>query len=164
MVPAHIDERRRPPEPPADYVLRLAVDKARAVHAGYPDATILGADTTVVLEGEVLNKPLDAADAARMLRALSGRSHQVITGVALLHGQTEHSHVEMTTVRFTPIPEPELTHYIASGDPLDKAGAYGIQGYAARWIPHIEGDFFNVVGLPLAATVHLLRASGHRPM
>ena len=117
---------------------------------------MLGADTTVVLAGEVLNKPADIAEAERMLRALAGRTHQVHTGIAVVARGVERSHVETTHVVFGEIAEAELRAYLASGDSLDKAGAYGIQGYAARWIPRIEGDFFNVMGLPIAATVRLL--------
>jgi septum formation protein len=156
VLPAHIDETRRPGEAPAAYVQRLALEKAQALFAQHPRATVLGADTTVVLAGEVLNKPRDLADAERMLRALSGRTHQVHTGIAVVASNTERTHVETTDVTFAEIPAAELAHYLTTGDSLDKAGAYGIQGYAARWIPRIEGDFFNVMGLPLAATVRLL--------
>lgn len=156
VVPAHIDETRRAGEDPAAYVERLALEKAQAIHAQHPDATVLGADTTVVLNGEVLNKPKDIEEAARMLRALSGCTHQVHTGIAVVTRNAQRSHVETTNVVFASIPEEELAAYLATGDSLDKAGAYGIQGYAARWIPRIEGDFFNVMGLPLAATVRLL--------
>ena len=156
VVPAHIDETPHADEDPAAYVARLALEKARAVHAQHPDATVLGADTTVVLNGEVLNKPENIDEAARMLRALSGHTHQVHTGIAVVTGSTQRTHVETTNVAFVPIPEDELAAYLATGDSLDKAGAYGIQGYAARWIPRIEGDYFNVMGLPVAATVRLL--------
>ena len=164
--PADIDESRQPGEPPEAYVRRLALRKARAVATLYPGATILAADTTVVLGGEVLNKPVDRADAARMLGALAGRTHSVHTGIAVLTfrggpAHTERTHVETTAVTFTAIPPAELAVYLASGDSLDKAGAYGIQGYAARWISRIEGDFFNVVGLPLAPVLRLLREGGH---
>lgn len=166
--PAHIDETRLSNEPPAAYVKRLALTKALAVHARHsastgPAPTILGADTTVVLGPEILNKPCDEADAGHMLRALSGRTHEVLTGIAVLYGDQQRTHVERTTVTFAPIAESDLAAYIASGDPLDKAGAYGIQGFAARWIPRIEGDFFNVVGLPIASTVRLLRELGYNP-
>lgn len=161
VVPADIEERRHPGEPPDAYVSRLALEKARAVQRLHPEATVLGADTTVVLEGMILNKPHDAVEAAHMLRSLSGRAHEVLTGIAVLRGEHAYTHVEATTVVFGSIPEQELARYLASGDPLDKAGAYGIQGFAARWIPRIEGDFFNVVGLPLAATLRLLRAAEH---
>jgi septum formation protein len=156
VMPAHIDETRRANEAPADYVQRLAVEKAETILALHPDATVLGADTTVVLDGEALNKPVDIADAERMLRALSGRTHLVQTGIAVLASGVRRSTVETTAVCFDTIPEADLAHYLASGDSLDKAGAYGIQGYAARWITRIEGDFFNVVGLPIATTVRLL--------
>jgi septum formation protein len=156
IVPAHIDESRRPSEDPVSYVQRLALEKAQAVSVLHPDARVLGADTTVVLDGEVLNKPNNVADAECMLRALSGSAHQVHTGIALVRGSSHRGHVETTTVYFSVIPEADLAHYLASGDSLDKAGAYGIQGYAARWIIRIEGDFFNVMGLPIASTIRLL--------
>jgi septum formation protein len=156
VLPAHIDETRRPNEAPADYVERLALEKAEAILALHPNATALGADTTVVLDGAILNKPVDRADAERMLRALSGRTHLVQTGVAVLTRDTRRSAVETTSVVFDTISESDLAHYLATGDSLDKAGAYGIQGYAARWITRIEGDFFNVVGLPIATTIRLL--------
>lgn len=158
--PAHIDETRRPDEAPMDYVGRLAREKAEAVDSLFPGDTILAADTTVTLNGAVLNKPCDVAEAAEMLRMLSGNTHQVYTGVGVRHAGQVQSHVEATAVTFAPIPEDELAVYLATGDSLDKAGAYGIQGYAARWITRIEGDFFNVMGLPLAATVELLRRAG----
>ena len=161
--PAHIDETRYPNEVPVAYVGRLALEKARAVAALHPDATVLAADTTVTLNGQVLNKPADLAEASRMLRALASNVHHVHTGIAVLHAGRAFAHVETTTVTFTPIPADELAIYLASGDSLDKAGAYGIQGYAARWVSRIEGDFFNVVGLPLAATVSLLREAGVLP-
>ena len=158
--PAHIDETRRAGELPLDYVRRLALEKARAVSARHPGATVLAADTTVVLDREVLNKPVDRGDAERMLRALAGRTHEVHTGVAIITEAAQRVHVETTAVTMTSIPGTELEAYLASGDSLDKAGAYGIQGYAARWIERIEGDFFNVMGLPLAAVVRLLRETG----
>ncbi len=157
---AGIDETHLPGEIPEAYVRRLALEKARAVAALHPGSTILAADTTVVLEGAILNKPLDLADAARMLRSLAGRTHHVHTGIAVLQAATAQTHVETTAVTFTQIPTAELDTYLATGDSLDKAGAYGIQGYAARWISRIEGDFFNVVGLPLVAVLRLLRAAG----
>jgi len=156
VAPAHIDETRRPNEDPSAYVARLALEKAQAIHAQHPDAIVLGAATTVVLNGEVLNKPADLAEAEKMLRALSGQTHQVHTGIAVVSSTTQRSHVETTNVFFAPIPEEDLSIYLATRDSLDKAGAYGIQGYAARWIPRIEGDYFNVMGLPVAATVRLL--------
>lgn len=118
-----------------------------------PCATVLGADTTVVLNGEVLNKPNDLQEAERMLRALSGRVPQVHTGIAAVSSNRERAHIETTHVSFRAIFEDELVAYLATGDSLEKPGAYRTEGYAARWIPRVEGDFFNVMGLPLAATV-----------
>ncbi len=157
VIPADIDESRRASESPTEYVQRLALKKARVIHALHPKATVLGADTIVVLDNVVLNKPKDLADAERMLYALSSRAHQVHTGIAVVTPKTRRSHVETTTVFFGQIPDDDLVYYLATGDSLDKAGAYGIQGYAARWITRIEGDFFNVMGLPIAATMRLLR-------
>jgi len=157
VLPSRIDETLHPNEDPAAYVQRLALEKAQAIHALHPKATALGADTTVVVDQEILNKPTDLADAERMLRQLSNRVHHVHTGIAVVTPTAHRTHVETTNVFFSPIPEDELAHYLTTGDSLDKAGAYGIQGYAARWIPRIEGDFFNVMGLPLAATIRLLR-------
>jgi septum formation protein len=163
--PAHIPEDPLPGEDPVAYVIRLAREKAQAVFArlsadsgAQPGLTVLGADTTVTLDGHILGKPSDATDAARMLRLLSGRSHRVITGVALVTAQSAESAAEATTVRFLTLSESEIASYIATGEPMDKAGAYAIQGRAARWIPRIEGCYFNVVGLPLALVSTLLEA------
>lgn len=153
---ADIDETRRAGEAPEAFVLRLAEEKARAVSALCKNETVLGADTVVVVDGEILGKPADAADARRMLQMLAGRVHQVLTGIAVVRGEHCLTAVETTQVTFHAIGEEELTRYIASDEPMDKAGAYGIQGYAARWIPRIEGDYNNVVGLPIARTVALL--------
>ena len=169
---ADVDESLRVGEDPVAYVLRLAVEKAQAVFAqhpthrgetamgGAPDVlVVLGADTSVVLDGEILGKPADAADAMRMLRRLSGRTHQVLTGVAAVSRAGTVSGVETTSVTFSEIPEAELNFYCATAEPLDKAGAYGIQGYAARWIPRIDGDYFNVMGLPIARVVAMIEAA-----
>lgn len=165
VIPAHIDETRHAGEDPAAYAQRLALEKASTVHALYPDSFVLGADTTVELDGHALEKPTDRADAERMLRALAGRVHHVHTGIALLSPlnlsrTAQRTHLETTSVTFSTIDEVELVRYLDSGEPYDKAGAYGIQGYAARWIPHIDGDYFNVMGLPLVATVRLLHELG----
>jgi septum formation protein len=157
VLPSHIDETPHPNEAPTAYVQRLALEKAQAIHALHPKATVLGADTTVVSAQQILNKPTDLADAERMLRHLSNRIHQVHTGIAVVTPASQRSHVETTSVFFSAIPDEDLAHYLATGDSLDKAGAYGIQGYAARWISRIEGDFFNVMGLPIAAVIRLLR-------
>ncbi len=161
VLPAHIDETRRTEEDPADYVQRLAIEKANAIHTIHPEAFVLGADTTVEIDGHALEKPTDRADADRMLRALSGRTHHVHTGLALLSPHGTREHLETTAVTFSTIPDAELDQYLSGAEPYDKAGAYGIQGYAARWIPRIEGDYFNVVGLPIAATVRLLHELGY---
>jgi septum formation protein len=136
------------------------LEKAQAISTLRAGAVVLGADTIVELDGEVLHKPANVAEAESTLRALSGREHRVHTGIAVVYGANQWQHLETTTVYFAEISEADFAHYLASGDSLDKAGAYGIQGYAARWIPRIEGDFFNVMGLPIAATMRLLRASG----
>jgi septum formation protein len=117
---------------------------------------VLGADTTVVCDGEILGKPMDAADAMRMLRMLAGRTHQVLTGVAVASAGGVVSGIETTVVTFAEIAESELAAYCATAEPMDKAGAYGIQGYAARWIPRIEGCYFNVMGLPIARVVRMI--------
>jgi septum formation protein len=156
---ADVDESLRQGESPAAYVLRLAEEKARAVLSRHRDETnliVLGADTTVVLDNEILGKPADAADAKRMLSSLSGRTHQLLTGIAAATRAGITSAVESTDVTFSEIPEAELDLYCATSEPLDKAGAYGIQGYAARWIPRIDGCYFNVMGLPIARTVELI--------
>jgi septum formation protein len=172
---ADVDESLRSGEAAAQYVRRLAEEKARAVLARHEGSgapclpassarvgstnaplMVLGADTTVVCDGEVLAKPADADDAKRMLRRLSARTHQVLTGVAVATPTRVLSGVETTSVTFSEVPETELNFYCATSEPIDKAGAYGIQGYAARWIPRIEGDYFNVMGLPIAHVVRMI--------
>ena len=117
---------------------------------------VLGADTCVVSDGHILGKPIDSADARRMLKLLSGRTHAVLTGIAVVAARRVARDVEITQVTFNQLDDTDIAEYIASGEPLDKAGAYAIQGYAARWIPRIEGCYFNVVGLPIARTIALL--------
>ena len=155
-----VDEVRLPDEPPEIYVERLARDKAFAVPAA-PGEWILAADTTVVLDHHVLEKPADDNDARRMLRLLSGRTHQVMTGVCLRRGQDSWTAVETTDVEFRPLTKEEIDAYVSSGEPRDKAGAYAIQGLASKFIPRIEGCYFNVVGLPVARVCELLLASGY---
>ncbi|MGA2571010.1 MAG: Maf family protein [Terracidiphilus sp.] len=172
--PAHIPEDPLPGEDPAQYVTRLAREKAEAVYReivanrdpvlanGSCDRyslAVLGADTTVTLDNTILGKPADAADAVRMLRLLSGRSHRVITGVALVTAEGVQVAAETTAVWFVTLSGAEIAEYVASGEPMDKAGAYAIQGRAARWIPRIEGCYFNVVGLPVSLVSTLLKAS-----
>jgi septum formation protein len=178
--PANIPEDPYPDEDPTAYVTRLAREKAQAVFAelmtasspasgagestkqrldGQSPQVVLGADTTVTLDDLILGKPESPADAARMLRLLSGRTHRVITGVAVVTPHSVQSAAEVTTVTFLPLTEAEIAAYVATGEPMDKAGAYAIQGRAARWIPRIEGCYFNVVGLPLSLVSTLLAAS-----
>jgi septum formation protein len=156
--PAYIAEEPRPGEDPIAYVVRLAREKAETVYRQLNDltVTVLGADTTVTLDNHILGKPEDAVDAARMLRLLSGRTHRVITGVAVVSVARTEVAAEVTAVKFLTLSDEEIAGYIATGEPMDKAGAYAVQGRAARWIPRIEGDYFNVVGLPLALVSTLL--------
>jgi len=156
--PAHVNEDLRPGEDAITYVVRLARDKAQAVYNSLndPHASVLGADTTVTLDGHILAKPEDAGDAARMLRLLSGRTHRVITGIALATATGIEVAAEVTGVQFLTLSDAEIAAYVATGEPMDKAGAYGIQGLAAKWIPRVEGCYFNVVGLPLALVATML--------
>jgi septum formation protein len=161
VVPASISEDLRPGENPLAYVTRLAREKAEAVYARVsPDhGVVLGADTTVVApSGEILGKPVDAADAARMLRLLAGATHQVITGVAVVSSSRVETAAEVTHVTMLTLSEEEIAEYVATSEPMDKAGAYAIQGYAAQWIPRIYGCYFNVVGLPLALVSAMLES------
>ena len=141
-----------------DYVRRLAEDKASAVPMASGEV-VLGADTVVVMDGEVLEKPRDAADALRMLRLLSGREHEVITGICLRMEGRKIVDMATTRVRFVALSDEELDAYVASGEPMDKAGAYAIQGLASKFIENIEGDYFNVVGLPVALVYRRLKQS-----
>jgi septum formation protein len=160
--PAHIPEDPLPNEDPIAYVTRLARQKAEAVYETLvnqnfdPATIVLGADTTVTLDDHILGKPESPQDAARMLRLLSGRTHRVITGIALKSDSQTHVAHEVTTVQFLPVSEQQIADYIATGEPNDKAGAYAIQGSAARWIPRIEGCYFNVVGLPISLVSRML--------
>lgn len=157
IITADIVETPLPGEVHTVYTLRLAEAKARAVLALHPDAIVIGADTTVAVDAQLLGKPQDAADAALMLRLLSGRVHQVTTAVAVLSREQTLTAAETTDVFFSPMREDEIAAYVATGEPMDKAGAYAIQGRAAQWIPRIEGDYSNVVGLPLARLASLLQ-------
>ncbi|PYT76972.1 MAG: septum formation inhibitor Maf [Acidobacteria bacterium] len=163
VLSSAIDETPYPDELPQDLVLRLAQAKAdlaaaRAVGAGI----IIAADTEVVLDGHIFGKPRSSDDARRMLEKLSGRTHSVLTGVALIRlpDAERLCFVETTLVEFAPLSDDEITRYLATGEPHDKAGAYAIQGYAGRYIPRIEGCYFNVVGLPLARLQHALAELG----
>jgi septum formation protein len=157
VIVAGIDESVRPQEEPAAYVKRLARSKAEAVAARLEDGgLVLGADTTVVIDNQILGQPHDEADAKRMLQLLNGRWHEVLTGVALVRvgGETRVDH-ETTRVRFAEMSESEIDWYVASREPAGKAGAYGIQGKAALFIEEIEGDYFNIMGLPIRLVYEL---------
>ena len=159
VEPAHVLEEPLSGETPLNYAQRLACDKARAVFARHPDDAVLGADTVVVVDEHLLEKPADERDAARMLRLLSGRRHEVITGVCLIVACFEQASAEVTQVRFSPLSEVEIAEYTRTGEPMDKAGAYAIQGVASRWVDRIEGCYFNVVGLPVPRVYGMLRAA-----
>jgi len=161
--PAHVDETEFAGEPPRAYVLRVAAMKALAVAARHPDDLVLAADTTVVVDGRMLAKPSDDDDARRMLGLLSGRTHEVLTGVVLARAGRESSAVADTRVRFRSMTPAEIDWYVASGEPRDKAGAYGVQGLAARFVEGVDGSYSNVVGLPLGAVRALLDAEGFPP-
>ncbi|MCX6587068.1 MAG: Maf family protein [Acidobacteria bacterium] len=155
---ADVDESLREGEVAQSYVRRLATRKAVAV--GRPGEVVLGADTTVVVDGEIFGKPVDGADAARMLGRLAGRTHEVITGICLKIGGQLYIDAETTLVRFTSMSEAEIARYVETGEPMDKAGAYAIQGGASRYIDRIEGCYWNVVGLPVARLYGQLRRHG----
>ena len=170
--PANIPELPQEGESPHDFAQRMAREKALAVFLEHLNDFVLGADTVVIVDGQILGKPRDDADAARMLRLLSGRSHQVTTAVCLA-GPTstiasdrqpriafEDKRSETTLVTVDKLSDEDIRSYIATGEPVDKAGAYGIQGVASRWISRIEGDYFNVVGLPVALVYRMLRERG----
>ena len=159
-IPADIDESYLPGEPPIAHAERLAREKGQVVAARHPDALVLSADTIVVIDGEVLGKPTSAPDAMRMLRMLSGRTHTVFTAVAVTwKGKTESS-VEAVTVTFRDMSDERITAYIATGEPMDKAGAYGIQGYGATIVERIDGDYFAVMGLAIGRLIELVRRAG----
>jgi septum formation protein len=171
VQPADIDETPRPGESPRDCAERLALEKALAIFQNRPEGFVLGADTIVVVDDAILGKPRDADDAARMLRLLSGRPHAVITGVCLVGSAASRqlpaasepktqTVSETTLVTMCEISDTEIGDYILTGEPMDKAGAYAIQGMASRWITRIEGDYSNVVGLPVALVYRMLKSHG----
>jgi septum formation protein len=158
--PANLDESMRPRETPRRHAERLARDKASAVAMRDPDLITIAADTIVVINRKVLGKPVDKEDAARMLAMLSGREHTVITAVAVSRGKKLRSAIEEVKVKFRRLREEEIEAYIATGEPMDKAGAYGIQGFGATIVERIEGDYFAVMGLPLVRLIGLMREVG----
>jgi len=162
VIPSHVPEVIKEGESPEDAALRLAVAKAEEVSRLVHDGLIIGADTVVVIDGRQLGKPKDIDDARNMLCLLSGRSHTVITGMAVIDAKTSEQKTTLvkTTVKFKPISAEEIDSYIATGDPMDKAGAYGIQGRAAAFIDGIDGCYSNVVGLPLSELAEILKSFG----
>ena len=157
VVAPNIPEVRRPVETPIDYVERLAREKARSVSG----SLVLGADTTVIIRDQVLEKPLDSNEALAMLQKLQGRTHQVVTSVALIADGSLHQATDITNVTFRRLDDAMLEAYVATGEPMDKAGAYGIQGYGAALVERIDGDFFSVMGLPIRLVLSLLEEAGH---
>lgn len=154
---ADIDETELDGENPAAYVQRLAKGKAEAVALNYKDRIVLGADTTVVIDGQIIAKPIDLDDARRMLKLLSGREHRVLTGVALVRNSKTNVGLQSTKVKFNEMNDEEIEFLVQSGEPLDKAGAYAVQAQAALFIEKIEGDYWNVVGLPINLVYRLMR-------
>lgn len=162
VQPADIDETPWPDEMPVPHAERLAKAKAHVIAMREPDAVVIAADTIVVIDGAILGKPADAADARTMLRRLSGRTHEVYTAVAVAMGAHVASDVVRVQVRFRALDDETIARYVDTGEPMDKAGAYGIQGYGATIVEHIEGDYFAVMGLPLTTVVDLAARLGVR--
>jgi septum formation protein len=160
VQPAHADESIHPGETPEVYVRRVAEAKARAVLPSATGRVVVAADTTVVVDGHILGKPENEADAARMLRLISGRRHDVLTGVTVATAARMLTRVETTAVEFATLGDEDVAWYVASGEPADKAGAYAVQGLASRFVTRIEGSYSNVVGLPVALVYQLLRELG----
>jgi septum formation protein len=159
-IPVNVDESVHPGESAEAYVARLAETKAAAAGPLVSDDVVLGADTSVVIRGHILGKPVNSADARRMLRLLSGRTHEVLTGVCVQRGRRRLLHVEPSRVRMAPMSEAEMTWYVETGEPMDKAGGYAVQGLASRFIDGIDGSYSNVVGLPVASLYNLLKQLG----
>lgn len=145
-----IDESERSGESPEDYVMRLAASKAELIAERHPGEIVLGADTTVVINGQIMGKPADAADAGRMIEMLSGNWHEVLTGIAISRNGSSRIDLQRTRVKFAPMNDKEIAFLVENGDPLDKAGAYAVQAQAALFIEKIDGDYWNVVGLPVS--------------
>lgn len=162
VVPANADEDIAPCEP-GEYVEKLALTKAREIHANHPDACIVGCDTIVWLDGEIIGKPADAQDALRILKKLSGKRHTVFTGVAVLAGDVMNVFYDKTDVTFCSLSDEELRGYLSTGEPLDKAGAYGIQGPGSFLVERVEGCYFTVMGLPNPMLYQALRHVGVLP-
>ncbi len=161
-VPVNVDESVSKLEPPGEHVRRLAREKADAAFVTHGDAVVLAADTIVIISGEIMGKPRDAKDAVRMLRQLSGREHEVLTGVAIVAKRGVAVEVARTRVWVSPLNDQEIEQYVATGEPLDKAGAYGIQGQGSKFIDRIQGSYSNVVGLPVSLVYRLLKGYPER--
>ena len=160
VSPADIDESVHPDEAPVPHCERLARAKAERLALVHPDAVVIGSDTIVVVDGDILGKPRDAHDAVAMLRRLRGRTHTVFTAVAVSYGARTLSGVETVSVTFRQLDDARIAAYVATGEPMDKAGAYGIQGFGATNIERIDGDYFAVMGLPLGRMVELFTEHG----
>lgn len=161
-IPANIDESCRAGESPDAHAERLAREKALHVARRHPDALVVGSDTIVVVDGDVLGKPLDHAHAVAMLERLAGREHEVHTGIAVACGGRAESGLERVRVRFRALERPMIDAYVATGEPMDKAGAYGIQGFGSAIVEAISGDFFAVMGLPVVRMLALIERFGWR--
>lgn len=166
VLPSHVPEVRESGESPEEYVARLSRDKANAVAAAHPDRWVIAADTTVLLGDELLEKPADPADARRMLATIAGKTHVVYTGVTIEHRSSGYreTRVAESEVRMLPLTAEEIAWYVETGEPLDKAGAYAVQGLGAMFIESIHGSYTNVVGLPLALLFQMLRKAGIDPL
>jgi septum formation protein len=162
IVPAEVDESYVDHEMPAAHAERLAREKASTIASAHPDAIVIGSDTIVIIDSDVLGKPKDSADAVSMLQRLSGREHEVYTAVAIAHRAQLVSDLERVKVRFRTLDREECEAYVGTGEPLDKAGAYGIQGFGSALVESIEGDYFAVMGLPVVRTLDLLNRVGLR--
>ena len=162
VYPVNVDESALKLEPPGEHVRRLAKQKADAAFATNADAVVLGADTIVLISGELLGKPRDIRHAVRMLRLLSGREHEVLTGIAIVSKRGTAVEVARTRVWVTPLSDAEIDEYVATGEPMDKAGAYGIQGLGSKFIDRIQGSYSNVVGLPVSLVYRLLKGYPER--
>jgi nucleoside triphosphate pyrophosphatase len=163
LVPSQIEERPHPDEAPGDYITRIARAKVVAVARERDSGLVIGADTVVVLDGRLIGKPQDQADAHRLLRLLSGKWHAVLTGVALYDVETRHevADYEKTLVKFAQLNDTEIDWYVNTGEPMDKAGAYGIQGLGGLFVEEIAGNYYNVVGLPIPLVYRLARRLGY---
>jgi septum formation protein len=166
VIPSNVPEVRSEDETPEEYVARLSREKARAVAASHPDRWVVAADTTVVLDDQLLEKPVDAEDAKRMLRTIAGHTHVVHTGVTLQRVEPHYAdtHVCSSEVRILPLTESDIDWYVRTGEPLDKAGSYAVQGIGGMFIDSVHGSYTNVVGLPLALLFQMLRKAGIEPL